>query len=307
MKISVVTSLYHSAEHIEELYFRVRNTLAKITADYEIILVNDGSPDNSLDTALSIYNKENSKLKIVDLSRNYGQHKALLTGLKYATGDIIFMMDSDLEEDPELIERFWNEYINSKEEIDVIFGVQSIRKGKFLEKWSGKIFYKLFNLLSAVKVIDNPTPFRLMTKRYVNALLEFREREVFFLGISLLAGFKQKAIGIDKHNFSPSGYSFFKKNKQSIDAITSFSNKPLLFIFYLGVITSLLAFIFLVSVFVLFIFYGVRVEGWMSIIASIWVVGGVIILCLGIIGIYLSKIFIEVKRRPYTIIKNIYE
>jgi|JI6StandDraft_1071083.scaffolds.fasta_scaffold04678_7 putative glycosyltransferase len=307
MRISVVSSLYNSAEFIPELHRRLCETLERITDDYEIILVNDGSPDASLAVALEIIEKGQSHLKLIDLARNCGQHKALITGLKHATGDIIFMMDSDLEEEPEWIELFWAEYQKSKAEVDVIYGVQSTRRGKLYERLSGRTFYKVFNLLSSVKVQNNPTPFRLMTRRYVDALIQFKEQEVFFLGISLLAGFEQRSIQVEKHNSSSTTYNIIKKIDQFINAITSFSKRPLMFVFYLGAIISLLSFIFLLVILAQYLFFGIGVEGWTSLIVSIWLVGGIMIFCTGIIGIYLSKIFIEVKNRPYSIIKKVYE
>jgi putative glycosyltransferase len=307
MRISVVSSLYNSAEFIPELHRRLCETLKRITDDYEIILVNDGSPDASLAVALEIIEKGQSHLKLIDLARNCGQHKALITGLKHATGDFIFMMDSDLEEEPEWIELFWAEYQKFKAQVDVIYGVQSTRRGKLYERLSGRTFYKVFNLLSSVKVQNNPTPFRLMTRRYVDALIQFKEQEVFFLGISLLAGFEQRSIQVEKHNSSSTTYNIIKKIDQFINAITSFSKRPLMFVFYLGAIISLLSFIFLLVILTQYLFFGVSVEGWTSLIVSIWLVGGIMIFCTGIIGIYLSKIFIEVKNRPYSIIKKIYE
>jgi putative glycosyltransferase len=307
MRISVVSSLFNSAEFIPELHRRLCETVERITDDYEIILVNDGSPDASLDIALEIIKKGKSHLKLIDLARNCGQHKALITGLKHATGDFVFMMDSDLEEEPEWIEQFWAEHQKFKGEVDVIYGVQSTRRGKLYERLSGRTFYKVFNLLSSVKVHNNPTPFRLMTRRYVDALIQFKEQEVFFLGISLLAGFEQKSILVEKHNSSSSTYNIIKKIDQFINAITSFSKRPLMFVFYLGAIRALLSFIFLLVFLIQYLFFGVSVEGWTSLIVSIWLVGGIMIFCTGIIGIYLSKIFIEVKNRPYSIIKNIYE
>lgn len=307
MRISVVTSLYNSAEFIPELHRRLCKTIEKITNDYEIILVNDGSPDDSLTIALKIIRKENSHLKLIDLSRNCGQHKALLTGLSHATGDFVFMMDSDLEEQPEWIEIFWADYQKYNGEVDVIYGVQSTRRGGIYDKLSGRIFYKVFNLLSSVKVQSNPTPFRLMTRRYVDAIIQFKEQEVFFLGISLLAGFEQRSILVEKHYSSSTTYNIIQKIDQFINAITSFSKRPLMFVFYLGAIISFSSFIFLIVVLTQYLFFGIGVEGWTSLMISIWMVGGIMIFCAGIIGIYLSKIFIEVKNRPYSIIKKIYE
>lgn len=307
MRISVITSLFNSGRFISELHWRLVQTIEKITDDYEIILVNDGSPDNSLEVALEILNRGQSHLKIIDLSRNCGQHKALMTGLRNSTGDFIFMMDSDLDEQPEWIEKFWLEYQKFEGSVDVIYGVQIARKGSFYERWSGRAFYKFFNILSVVKVKSNPTPFRIMTRRYVDALVQFREQEVFFLGISLLAGFEQRSIPIEKRTPSSTSYNTIKKVDQFINAITSFSNRPLMFVFYLGATISFLSFICLFVIFIRYLIYGAGVQGWTSIMISIWLAGGIMISCIGIIGIYLSKIFIEVKNRPYTIIKQIYE
>jgi putative glycosyltransferase len=307
VRISVVTSLYNSGKFISELHRRLVKTLEKITDNYEIILVNDGSPDNSLEVALEILNRGQSHLKIIDLSRNCGQHKALMTGLRNSTGDFIFMMDSDLDEQPEWVEKFWLEYQKFEGVVDVIYGVQSTRMGSFYERWSGRAFYKFFNILSFVKVKSNPTPFRIMTRRYVDALVQFREQEVFFLGISLLAGFEQRTILIEKQIPSSTSYDTIKKVDQFINAITSFSNRPLMFVFYLGAAISTSSFICLFVILIQYLIYGVGVEGWTTMMISIWLVGGIMISCIGIIGIYLSKIFIEVKNRPYTIIKHIYE
>lgn len=307
MKISVVTSLYNSFNYIDEFYSRVTSVLETITLDYEVVFVNDASPDESLKKALNIYKLKDSKLKIIDLSINSGQHKALMTGLKYSKGDVVFMMDSDMEEDPSLIKKFWDIYINSTEEVDVVYGKQLIRKGQFFERISGNIFYKLFNILSPIKTPKNPVPFRLMTRRYVDSLIEFQEREVFFLGISLLAGYNQIAVEIDKKSNSPTNYNLKKKINQFVNAITSFSSKPLIYIFYSGFFISTFSFIYLMYTLLKFFIWGIGVEGWTSLIVSIWLVGGVVIFCLGIIGIYLSKIYSEVKNRPYTIIKKIYE
>lgn len=307
MKISIVTSLYNSAPYIDEFYARVSKSARNITPDFEVILVNDGSPDDSLQGAVTLQKREASHVKVIDLSRNFGQHKALLTGLRHATGDLIFMMDSDLEEDPELIEEFYRAYKDSPREIDLVYGVQSSRQGGIVKKITGHLFYRLFNSLSPIPSPENPTPFRLMTRRYVDALVSFRENEVFFLGLSLLTGFSGIGVPIIKHSTSPTSYTLAQKISQFVNAVTSFSNRPLIFIFYAGLLMSAASLSYLVLIILQYFFYGVGVSGWTSLMVSIWLVGGFIVFCLGVIGIYLSKIFIEVKQRPLTIIKTIYE
>ena len=307
MKISVVTSLHNSARHIDELYARVSQSLRAITPEFEVILVNDGSPDDSLAVAVALQAREGARVKVIDLSRNFGQHKALLTGLRHASGDLIFMMDSDLEEEPELMESFYKIYAESPGKFDLVYGVQANRQGSAFRRFSGHLFYKLFNLLSPIASPENPTPFRLMTRRYVDALLSFPEREVFFLGLALLTGFSGIAVPIVKRHTSPTSYTPARKVAQFIDAVTSFSNRPLTFIFYVGLTISALSGAGLALILVQFFFFGVGVSGWTSLIVSIWMVGGIVVFSLGVVGIYLSKIFVEVKQRPLTVIRKIYE
>lgn len=303
MKLSIVTPLYYSAPYIEEFHNRITVTVRKITDDYEIIYVNDGSPDNSLDVALSIYEKDRH-VKIVDLSRNFGHHKAILTGLSYAKGDMVFLIDCDLEEEPELLERFYREIKNS--DADVIYGVQDIRKGKVFEKITGYVFYKLFNLLSSHPIHPNLIIARLMTKRYVKNLVRHKDKEVFLAGLWEITGFKQIPIVVKKYSRGTSSYNLRKKISIFVNSITSFTSKPLILIFYSGCIILSFSTIAAFYLIIKRLFFGVFFSGWPSLIISIWLLGGFTIFSLGIIGIYLSKIFSETKQRPYTIIKELY-
>lgn len=307
MKISVVTSLHNSARHVDEFYERVSRSLLTITQEFEVILVNDGSPDDSLGVAVALQRRAGSRVKVIDLSRNFGQHKALLTGLRHASGELVFMMDSDLEEEPEWIESFYRTFTNAPGDIDLVYGVQARRQGSVFRKITGHLFYRLFNLLSPIAAPENPTPFRLMTRRYVDALISFSEREVFFLGLSLLTGFSGVGVPIVKRSSSPSSYTVARRVAQFIDAVTSFSSRPLTFIFYSGLMMSLLSCVCMALILVQYLLFGIGVSGWTSLIVSIWMVGGIMVFSLGVIGIYVSKIFIEVKQRPLTIIKKIYE
>lgn len=305
MKLSIVTTLFSSTAHIQEFYERISLAVKHITDDYEIIFVNDGSPDNSLSIVLALYEVD-SKVRVIDLSRNFGHHKAMITGLSHAIGEYVFLIDVDLEERPELIEQFWIEMLRDKS-VDVVFGVQARRKGGRFEQVSGSLFYKIFNLFSTTKVPENVVTARLMTKAYVDALVSFREQEVFIAGLWSCAGFGQKGIPVEKLSHSPSTYSFGKKMALLVNAITSFSSRPLSYIFYLGVFISLLAFMYIGYMVFRKLVFGVGLVGWTSLIASIWLVGGIVIFSIGTLGIYLSKIFTEVKNRPYSIIKKYYK
>jgi putative glycosyltransferase len=304
MKLSIVSTLYYSASSLLDFYNRIKTEAFKIAPDsYEIILVNDGSPDDSLSKAIDLA-KTDPNLIIINLSRNFGHYKALMTGLKYATGEKIFLIDSDLEEQPEYLGKFYSELQLQK--CDVVYGVQDERKGKLFEKISGFIFWKIFNFFSNISVPANHTTARLMTRDYVDALLLHEEREVFISGLWELTGFDQQPLTVKKLSISKTSYTFRKKLSLFVNAITSFSNSPLIAIFYFGLLMSFASFIYIINLVINWAFYLSPPDGWTSVMASIWLLGGIIISFIGVIGIYLSKIFIETKKRPFTIVKKIY-
>ena len=304
MKLSIVTTLYNSAPYLVEFHSRCSAAAAQITDDFEIILVNDGSPDNSLEVAIDLHRRD-TRVLVVDLSRNFGHHKAIMTGLAQAHGDLVFLLDSDLEEEPELLLTFAEAMKTTG--ADVVFGVQQKRKGDFFERVSGALYFKVFNLMSAVPITPNHVTARLMTGKYVAALMRHQEREFVMSGLWALTGFKQVPVTITKHHTSPSAYNLRRKFAHLVNAITSFSNKPLVFIFYLGSLIMIVASLAAADMIIRRLFFGTVLEGWASLIVSIWLLGGITIFCLGVIGIYLAKIFIETKQRPYTIIRDIYE
>lgn len=304
MELSIVTTMYYSATYLQEFYQRISNEAKNMTDDYEIIFVDDGSPDNSLQVAVSLYEND-KKIKVIELSRNFGHHKAMMTGLAYAQGDIVFLIDCDLEEEPELLSIFYQKY--QAADLDVVYGVQEKRKGDFFEQLTGNIFYWAFNLLANYKVPTNVVTARLMNQRYVKALVQHQEREIFLLGLLTITGFKQIAVKVNKLSKGTSTYNFRKKISLLVNAITSLSNQPLKIIFYLGFFCSITAIIAAISLMILRLFFTVYLSGWVSLIISIWFFCGLNIFCMGIIGIYIAKIFTETKQRPYTIIREIYE
>lgn len=297
--------MFHSAPYLEKFYDRISASAKKITDDYEIILVNDGSPDNSLDVAISLYEKDN-KVKIIDLSCNFNHHKAIMTGLSYAKGDIIFVINCDLEEAPENIELFYKKLLDNSD-CDLVYGVLENRKGNIFNRFYGYYFYKLMNFMSDIKFDRFLASSRMMSKRYIESLLKFEEREVFFAGLLCITGYKQLPLEITSSYKGSSSYNLRRRISLGINAIISFSNKPLIYVFYCGLLISLASLIFALDIIFQKIFYGINIVGWASLIVSIWMIGGLIILFLGIVGIYIAKVFIEIKRRPYTIIKNIYD
>ena len=304
MKLSIVTTLFGSAAYINEFYERSLLVARELVGeDFEIIFVNDGSPDNSLEIGLSLM-EQDEKIKIIDLSRNFGHHKAMMLGLEHAQGKKIFLIDIDLEEQPEWLVSF-NSLMLS-EDADVVYGVQASRKGNFFERMSGYFFYRLFHFFTKLDQANNLTTARLMSSRYVQALISHREREINIGGLWVITGFKQCHHEVTKLSTSPSVYTNRHKLDHLMNSITSFSSLPLRFSFYAGVAISFSAFLFIGYQFYLYIFK-TPPEGYVSVIASIWLFSGLIILLNSIQGIYISKIFMEVKQRPQTIIRKIYQ
>ncbi len=304
MKISVVTTLYKSERFVIEFYERMITTLLKLTEDYEIIFVNDGSPDNSNLEVLKLRD-EDTNVKLVELSRNFGHHKAIMTGMNYVTGDYVFLLDIDLEEPPELLLEFY--LTMDQQNVEVVYGVQNKRKGKYLEKISGFFFYKIFNLMSEVTIEENILMARLMKSNYVESLKEFKEKELFLGGVFALVGFSQISVPVQKGSRPDTTYTFKKRMSLLVNAITATSNRLLIYVFYLGLIVSLTSFIGILYFGIKAAFYKDYLIGWSSLIVSIWFLSGLIISCIGVLGIYLSKIFNEIKDRPLTVVAKVYK
>jgi len=295
--------MYYSAPHLKEFYERISKAAQKITADYEIIFVNDGSPDDSLDIAVALHEKD-SRVTVVDLSRNFGHHRAMMTGLSYAHGEKVFLIDCDLEEEPELLGTLHDKF--KAEDCDVVYGVQEARRGGTFERISGDLFYNIINIISEIDLPKNIFTARLMSARYVKSLVKHKEREIYIDGLWHLTGYTQIPVYVNKHSKSTSTYSLRKKLALCVNAITSFSDTPLIFIFYTGVFISSISALYILYLFIRKVFSGVDISGWTSLIVSVWFLGGLTIFFIGIIGIYLSKIFIETKQRPYAIIRAVY-
>ncbi|RYE40931.1 MAG: glycosyltransferase [Hyphomicrobiales bacterium] len=304
MKLSIVATLYQSQAYVEEFCRRSADSARAIAGeDFEIILVNDGSPDRSLDVAVRLAEAD-PHVVVVDLSRNFGHHKAMMTGLDVAVGEHVFLIDSDLEEEPEWLLGFWAQM--REYQSDVVYGVQAARKGRHFERATGPLFYKLFRVLTGIDQPDNIVTARLMSRRYVRALVQHRERELNIGGLWIITGFKQQRQIVKKHSTSPTTYSLSRKVSHLVNAVTAFSSLPLVFTFYAGLGISLTALFYILYLLYRYFSVSSPPDGYTSIVASIWLFSGLIISFIGVQGIYIAKIFAEVKQRPYTIIKDIH-
>lgn len=303
MKLSIVTTLYRSVPTIEEFYRRVMAAAERITGDIELVMVNDGSPDHSLDLALDLH-RADPRVVVVDLARNFGHHKALMTGLAHATGELVFLIDSDLEEQPEDLAEFYQRF--EQGDCDVVYAMRETRRGGFFRRIPGALFFTLADLLSDHPLPRNVFTARLMTRDYVRALVRHRDREFAIAHLWQVTGFRQQAIFLNKLLLSPSDYTVRHRIELAIRHITTTSTKLLYLVFYTGI----LIFGISVAVILFFLFryfvYGVGIDGFTSQIVSIWFLGGLITLILGILGIYLANIMAETKRRPYTIVRRVH-
>ena len=308
MTLSIVSTLYKSKIFLDVFLKEILLAINTIDIkDYEIIFVNDGSPDDSVDYLLD-RKKDIPQIKIIDLSRNFGHHYAIQAGLQYANGDYIFLIDNDLETPPGILTEYYFE-IQNDVKLDVVYGFQEFRKGNFIEKKAGSIFWILINKLSDTKIPHNIVTERLMTRQYVNELLRLQDANLFIGGMFYWIGFNQKGIPVKKGiREVASTYSFKRRAELMLQAITSFSGKPLEWLFYIGISISFFSFLFLIKLAVQKLMYQDQVQlGWTSIVAINVLILGIISTFLGLIGIYIFKIFKQVQGRPNAIIKKIYE
>jgi putative glycosyltransferase len=302
--VSIVTTLYRSERFLDEFHRRATAAVRQLADSYEIVLVNDGSPDHSLERAIDLHRRD-PRVKVVDLSRNFGHHKAMMTGLAHARGRRVFLIDCDLEEAPELLGEFHRRL--EADRVDVVYGIQARRKGGAFERWSGNLFFGLVNRLSSHPLPANLSTVRLMSRRYVDNLVAHRESEMVIAGLWVITGFEQVGVPIDKGSRPTTSYGLAKRIGHLVNAVTSFSDRPLVLVFYLGLGIMFLSGSAALYLIVKRLFFGVLLAGWPSLIVSVWLLGGMTLFSIGIVGIYVAKVFMETKRRPYTIVRAVHE
>ena len=301
-EISVVAPIYNEEQTISEFVKQVTNTLNRISIDYEIILVDDGSNDNSWEK-IKTEVISNSNIRGIKLSRNFGHHYAISAGLDKANARWIVVMDSDLQDRPDVIKDL---YSKAKEGYEVVFVSRINRPESFGYLFLQKMFYKLLNLFSGLKFNSKQANFSIIGHKVVDAFRQFPENARFYGSTIKWLGFKTTQINAP-HGTRFSGkpsYTFKKRVKLALDIILSFSDRPLKFAIYFGTFMASIAII--ISVWIV---WGALngefvVLGWASLMASIFFVGGSILIVLGILGIYLGRVFNEVKNRPLYVISD---
>jgi putative glycosyltransferase len=306
LRVAIVTTLFNSGPFIEEFFRRAVAAVEPIADEIEVVFVDDGSPDDSLRIARGLIGG-NVEVKVVELSRNFGHFQAVMTGLSYADGDLVYLLDCDLEEAPELFADLYSAISGAPPEdpVDVAFGVAVRRKGGVTERVGGALFYRLINALSHVEIPTNAVMARVMSRRYVRALLAHRERELFLNGVMTITGFHQVAVPVHKSGKGTSTYGRIHRLGVALRAITAFSDRPLTLIFIGGLTLSVFAAVVTIGL-ILAVVLGVNyLPGWASLLAGLCFFSGLTLAAIGILGFYLGRVFVEVKARP-VIVKDVH-
>lgn len=304
-KISIVIPSFNEESNIEVVVNALHNVMQKLPYDYNLIFVDDGSSDNSLQKLKSL-SKNDDKLFFVELARNFGHQNALKAGVDVVKddADAVITMDGDLQHPPELLPDLFAKW---EEGYDVVYTIREEDKSlSYFKKKTSKGFYTLMNKLSEVKFEPGTADFRLMDKKVVAVFSDFSENELFIRGIINWIGFKQFALSY-KPNARFSGkskYTISKMFRFAIQGITAFSTRPLHIAIFLGLGLSFFAFVFYLGYVLYSVYFGHAISGWASVITTVVFFGGLNLTVLGIIGIYIGKLFIQSKNRPNYLIRN---
>ena len=305
LEISIVSTLYRSRPFLESFLTECLQAVAEIKCSrFEILLVNDGSPDDSLAYALE-RRTDISQLVVIDLSRNFGHHHAIQAGLQHARGDLIFLIDCDLEVPPLVLVEFHRKLCES--DCDVVFGYQEARKGGRFEQVSGNLFWKGFNFLSDINIPENTVTERIMTRRFVEALLQMGDRNLFLAGMMGWAGFQQLGLPVvKKQRDGRSTYTLARRIGLMVNAVSSFSAQPLVWLFNIGVTITVLSFSFAFYLLLRKLFFDDTLLGFTSVMTVMTLSLGILTSAVGLVGIYLGKVFNQVQNRPTYIVRDIY-
>lgn len=298
---SVVIPVYNEEENIPELYRRLTAVMERL-GSYEIIMVDDGSKDKSWELIKELHNKD-GRVKGISFSRNFGHHLALTAGVDYARGEAVILMDGDLQDPPEEILKLYDKF---KEGYDLLYGIRKERRDPVLKKISSSLFWWILNKFTDVRMPAGQTMLRILSRRLVDVLKNMREFSRFIHGMMAWTGFKVETVEIEHapRLRGKSKYNLIKLFKLAFHAITSFSIVPLRLATYLGLISSFVS--LMIGLYFIFrkIFFNIPVLGYASIIVSIFFVGGIQLLVLGIFGEYLGRTYQEVQKRPLYIIRE---
>lgn len=301
--LSVVVPCYNEQEAIPYFYKEINNTSLDLSnVDFEFIFVNDGSVDKTLEV-LKKLSKKDKRVKYISFSRNFGKEAAMYAGLEHSNGDFVTIMDCDLQDPPSLLKEMYR--LIKEEGYDCVGTRRVTRKGEPpIRSFFARMFYKIINRLSKVEMVDGARDYRLMKRKMVNAILELKEYNRYSKGLFSFVGFNTKWLEYEnvERVAGETKWSFWKLFIYAIDGITAFSTVPLVISAILGFLFCIISFVMIIIIIAKTLIYGDPVSGWPSLVCIIFMVGGIELFCMGIIGQYLSKTYLETKKRPIYII-----
>ena len=303
--LSIVVSCYNEELAIPLFYKEVKKMIEKMDyLDFEIVFVDDGSKDKTLEILKKLAKKD-KQVKYVSFSRNFGKEAAMYAGLEYSKGDYVTLMDADLQDPPAMLEKMYK-YLESGE-YDCVATRRVTRKGEPpIRSFFARQFYKIINKLSDIEMVDGARDYRLMRREMVDAIVDMREYNRYSKGLFSFVGFKTKWLEYEnvQRVAGETKWSFWKLFIYAIDGITAFSTKPLIMSAILGCLLCLVSFAMIIFIIIKTLVYGDPVNGWPSTACIIFFVSGIQLFCMGIVGQYLSKTYLETKKRPIYIVRD---
>lgn len=303
--LSLVVPCYNEEDNVEDFYNQTVYAFDSKIKDFEIVFVDDGSSDKTLERLHSLFDKDKSRVQVLSFSRNFGKEAAIYAGLKNARGDYACIIDADLQQRPEVVVEMMN-VIKEDNTVDCVTAYQAERKeNKFMSAFKSS-FYKIINKMSEVDFVNGASDFRLMNRKMIDAVISMGEYHRFSKGIFSFVGFNTVYIPyeVQERNNGSSKWSFFKLVKYAVEGIVSFTSFPLKLSSYVGFLSSFVSIIYLILVVIKRLVFGVDVPGYASIVVLLLFIGGLQLLSLGIVGEYLSKVYDQVKNRPVYILKE---
>ena len=303
--ISIVVPCYNEEESLPAFFKEVEKVREQLTHEIEYIFVNDGSKDNTLNCLKELHKQHPDRVRYLSFSRNFGKEAGLYAGLQATKGDLVTVMDADLQDPPELLPQMVQ--IIESEDIDCVGTRRTTRDGEPpIRSLFARMFYKLINKIGETQMVDGARDFRLMTRQMVDSILELTEYNRFSKGIFSWVGYNTKYLSYENRErvAGETSWSFWSLLSYSIDGIINFSEMPLNIASYVGALSCVGSVLFMIIILFRTLMYGDPTSGWPSMVCIFLFVGGLQLLCLGIIGKYIGKIFMETKRRPIYIIKE---
>lgn len=300
-KLSIVTPVYGCARSLEELYERVAGVMQTLEVDFELLMVCDNSPDDAW-AVIEALALQDARVRGIKFSRNFGQHYAISAGIDYALGDYVVVMDCDLQDQPEEIAKLYRKI--KADTLDVVFGKRVRRADGFFKRFGSKVFYTIYNYFTEAKVDSSVANFSIISRKVAQNFRRFNEHSRLYPLFINWLGFKRADIEIEhaKREEGKSSYSLAKLINLAIDSIVAQSNKPLKLSIKFGFIISTLSMLYGFYLIAKYLLWGVSVEGWTSVMVSIYFIAGLIIANFGILGLYIGKIYDEAKNRPLYVV-----